>query len=138
MKISNILAKTVGAAGIGLLTYDAHTCAKDNSKMYSTRRKTDKIESLYYDTLNLSHPSRLKDSAKKTVLNLEMDSNVDTVFYKISGYVKSIGHYIVEHTIPIGLSAAALLTKGLVSKASAIGLAAYTITDFIGEFKNRK
>ena len=110
MNISGILAKGAGAAGIGLLAYDAHHIAKEHSQMYSTRRKTDNIEALYYDTLSLSEPSVVKDKAKHAVLNLGMDTNIDTVFYRISGYVKSLGDFIVNHAVPIGLSSAALLT----------------------------
>ncbi|MBR1754509.1 hypothetical protein IJ732_06695 [bacterium] len=138
MNISGILAKGAGAAGIGLLAYDAHHEAKEHSQMYSTRKKTDNIESLYYDTLSLSTPSRVKDKAKKAVLDLEMDTNIDTVFYRIGGYVKSLGESVVSKAIPLGLSALALLTKGVVSKASALGLAAYAAVDFMGEFGHKK
>lgn len=138
MNISGILAKGAGAAGIGLLAYDAHHIAKEHSQMYSTRRKTDNIESLYYDTLSLSDGSYVKDKAKRAVLNIGMDTNIDTVCYKAGGYLRSMGDFVVNHAIPIGLSAAALLTKGVVSKASALGLAAYAAFDFLGEFGHKK
>jgi hypothetical protein len=134
MNVTGVLAKGVGAAGIGLMAYDAHHAAKDYSNMYSTRKSTDNLESLYYDTLYLQTPSVLKDKAKKSVLNLSMDYNIDRVFYKIGGYVKSMTASAINNVIPMGLAALALFTKGAVSKASALGLIGYGVLDFMSEF----
>ena len=138
MNISGVLAKGVGAAGIGLLAYDAHHAAKDYGTMNSIRKTTDNVESLYVDTLYLNTPSRVKSKAKKAILNLHMDTGFDTTFHKITGYFKSLGTSVVENAIPLGLSAIALLSKGIVSKASAIGLIGYAAFDFLGEFGHNK
>ena len=138
MNISGVLAKGVGAAGIGLLAYDAHHAAKNHSSMNSIKKTTDNLESLYYDTMYLNTESAIKAKAKKGLLNLHMDLGIDTTLAKITGYVKSLANSAVENIIPIGLSAAALLTKGAVSKASAIGLIAYGVVDFMSEFGHHK
>lgn len=138
MSISGVLAKGVGAAGIGLLAYDAHHAAKDYSTMNSIRKTTDNVESLYVDTLYLNTPSRVKSKAKKALLNFHMDTGIDTTLYKVTGYLKSLGTSVVENAIPLGLSAIALFSKGVVSKASAIGLLGYTAIDFLSEFGHAK
>ena len=136
--ISSILAKGVGIAGLGVMAYDAHTMSKDYAQMYSTNKSTANLESLYYDTLSLSTPSHVKDKAKKAILNLEMDVSIDDTFHKVKGYMTSVGNYFVSKAIPLGLSALTLLTKGAVSKVSALGLIGYAAADFIGEFDKHK
>ena len=137
MSISGLLAKGVGAAGIGLMAYDAHKAAKDYSSMYSISNSTNNLEALYCDTLYLNEPSRVKDKAKQAVVNLHMDLNIDRTLYRIGGYFKSLGASISQHAIPLGLSAAALLTKGAISKASALGAITYAAVDFFGEFGHK-
>ncbi len=133
IRVSGALAKATGAVGLGLLAYDAHHAAKDYGKMYSTKKETDNIEKMYYDTLSLEKPSRVKDRVKKGLLNFEMDNNIDSVAYKIGGYVKEFAGFMCDNVIPLGLSAGALLTKGALSKASAIGLVGYAVVDLLNE-----
>ena len=138
MSISGLLAKGVGAAGIGLMAYDAHHAAKDYSNMYAIKNSTNNLETLYCDSLYLNDPSRVKDKAKQAVTNLHMDLNLDRTIYKIGGYFKSLGASISNKAIPLGLSAAALLTKGAISKASALGVITYTLVDFFGEYGHKQ
>ena len=50
-------------------------------------------------------------------------------FNSAKGYVKGVAESLVSNVVPLALTALTVLTKGKVSKASAIGLAAYGACD---------
>lgn len=126
MAIGNVIAKTAGATGLGLTLFTAHKAADMVSEEYSKEKTTAGLAERYKDTLSLSSPNIVEDAVKKSIFKFDMDTNFDSTFYKIKGYFQNLGAYLMRAAIPLSLSAGAFFTKGIFSKASAIGLAAYS------------
>ncbi len=59
----------------------------------------------------------------------QLFNRVRNFFNSVIGYVKGFGESLVSNVVPLALTTATILTKGAVSKASAIGLAAYGTVD---------
>ncbi len=125
MAIGSILAKTAGATGLGLTFYSAHKSADMVSEEYSREKTTAGLAERFKDTLTLSSPNVVEDAVKKSIFKFDMDTNFDSTYYKIKSYFQNFGAFTLRAAIPLALSAGAFFTKGIFSKASAIGLAGY-------------
>lgn len=129
MTIGSVLAKTAGYAGLAAIAYDAHKLGQ----MRAVENKRDAIASsgldAYMDSKSLDKPSALMSKIQDVRFNAEMKGNlfngVRNGFNSVVGYVKGFAESLVSNVVPLALTAATILTKGKVSKASAIGLAAY-------------
>ena len=124
------LAKGTGIVGLGLIAKDAHVIGKIQADTYSQSRDADAIEKRANNKLYLSNPSVTMQKMKKTVFNWEVENNFRNFFNQGIGYFKGLGSMLVNNVIPLTLGLTALLGKGILSKASAIGLAGYGILSF--------
>ena len=137
MSITGFLSKGVGLAGLCIIAYDSHNAAKDYAGMYGRHKSTENLEKMYVDTLSLQTRSVVKDKAKKSLFNFALDQNIDKTYFSISGYMKSMCASLVYNVIPLGLSAMALMTKGAVSKLSALGTVIYGALNLLGEYGHK-
>ncbi len=131
---SGVLARGAGAAGLALITADSLHAAKEHSHMYETKKTTENIQDRYFDTLTLSTPSKVRDTVKKKILFFDMDNNIDSFFYAVSGFVRGFGEMLAENVIPFALSAGAMLGPKFLSKTCGLGLAAYGLGFLAQEF----
>lgn len=126
-RIPNILAKTVGVAGLGLVGYDSFIAARINSEAYSKDAKANLMTRAYFDDLTLDHPSVVKRNLKKGILHYIMDENITGFFNGVAGGAKGAVSMLVQNWIPAALSLGTFVGKGIFSKCSAVGLAGYGI-----------
>lgn len=124
-KIPNILVKTVGVAGLGLVGYDSYIAARIHSEAYSKDAKANLITRAYFDDLALDHPSVIKRNLKKGIFHYTMDENITGFFNGIAGGVKGAVSMLVHNWIPATLAAGTFVGKGIFSKCSAVGLVGY-------------
>lgn len=125
--VSNILTKTVGAVGLGLVGYDSYIAARIKSEAYSRDAKSDMIEKAYFDDITLDHPSVVKRNLKKGIFHYKMDENITGFFNGVSGGVKGAVAMLVHNWIPTLLALGTFVKKGMFSKCCAIGLVGYGI-----------
>lgn len=129
IQISNILAKTTGLVGLGLVAYDSHYAGKIQASRTERDIKTDSLEKHYMDDMKLDSPSVVQNSIKKRMLEFHEDEGFTGFFTNIAGYVKGFGSMLITNVIPLGLAAGTFIGKkggrNLISKFSAVGLAAY-------------
>ena len=133
MTIGSVLAKGTGYVGLAAIAYDAHKLgqmrAVENKKVAIASSGVD----AYMDSKQLDKPSYLMSKIQDARFNAEMHgklfNGVRNTFNSVTGYVKGFAESLVNNVVPLALTAATILTKGKVSKAAAIGLAAYGTAD---------
>lgn len=125
--VSNILIKGIGAAGLGLILYDAHTLGKIES--FSTQKKhgSNLASRAIENTISQNSPSLLESKVRKGASNVIMDEGITDFFNAIGGYVKGFATMLVDHVIPLGLALGTVLTpkNSKAAKGFGIGLLAY-------------
>ena len=127
MSVSGVIAKGIGAVGLGLVLYDAHTLGKIESASNQKRSAANMIAGPFANTMMQDSASILESRAKKGFSNFMMEENMSTFFTGIGGYFKGVGSMLVSHIVPLGLSIGALATprNSLASKVFGFGLLAY-------------
>lgn len=126
----NIITKTIGAGGLGLVLYDAHCAAKIRSKVFEKNHKSENLEKNLYNTMSLDSPSVVKAATKKRIFKYFVDENISGFFTSIFGYAKGFGSMLVSDVIPLALALGTLLMPskgklGIFSKMFGAGLLAY-------------
>lgn len=125
-KVLNILTKTVGAAGLGLVLYDAHHAGKIQSPIAEMRGKSSSLAHHYMEDMKLESPSRVRKAAKEGIFRYNLDENLTGFFHSTGGYMEGFTSMIITNAVPLALSVGTLIGgKGLFSKACGAGLLAY-------------
>lgn len=122
---TGILAKAAGAAGLGLVLYDAHTAGSIEAPRTERNVKENTLQDHFLRNMSQEGPSIVGSEMKKKVFNFYLDENISSPFTSTTGYVKGFSSMLVQNAVPLGLSAAALMTRGFLSKAFGVGLLAY-------------
>ena len=120
------LAKATGYVGLAAIAYDAHKLAKVRAGEERKLAIANSGLDTYMDTRTLDKPSVLMSKIQDSKFDAEMNGRW---FNSVKGYVKGFAESLVNNVVPLALTAVTVLTKGKVSKASAIGLAAYGAVD---------
>ena len=124
--------KGVGIAGIGMCIYDAHDEGKRYAKIRSTKAENDAADYWFDNSRNLVTPSKINSKLKDKIFNIEITHNFRKFVNKGIGYVQGFTGSVIEDLIPIGLSVAAIATKGKVAPKVAGGaLGMYAVYAFM-------
>lgn len=124
-KITNYLAKAVGIGGLALVGYESHSYGKLQATNFAKNVKTDTLTKHLIEDTKLDTPSAVRNGFKKQIFNFHMEEGFSDFFTNIAGYAKGFSTMLVSNVIPLGLSAATVMTKGLASKMFGAGLVAY-------------
>lgn len=125
MGVVNVLAKTAGVIGLGLIGYDSHRAGEIESRAYAKNIKAGALSERFVDDMKLDSPSTVKSEVKKGLFNYGLDENLSGFFTGIGGYLKGFTTMAVSNIVPAALSLGAVLTKGLASRLCGAGLVAY-------------
>lgn len=123
--------KAAGALGIGMIAYDAHKHAKHKANISAKKARVD--AGLYYldNAMHGSSPSAINDKLRWKIFDIETRNNFRGMVNAGKGYVKGFMGMLGDDILPLGLSLAALLTKGKVAPKIAGGaLGAYSLYAF--------
>lgn len=124
LKVTNILTKTAGAAGLALIAYDSHKAGKLESASFQKQVKAETLKDTYVNSMTLNSPSTIQAGLKKKIFNISADENISGFFTGIAGYIKGVASMAVDSVVPLALSAGAVI-KNPLSKVCGIGLLAY-------------
>lgn len=130
----NVLTKVTGAAGLGLVLYDAHKYGKTNSHMGEMDHKAHQLKSRYMDEMKLDKPSIVKQETKHRIFNFFVHEKMSEPYVLAKGYGDGFMSMLTQHVVPFGLSIGALVTNGIVSKFCGAGLLAYGAMFLAEEF----
>lgn len=129
------LAKTAGAATVGMVAYDAHVIGKLKADTYSQTAEANRTASAANNTLYLTEPSTIQTKIKKKIFNIELENNFLNFFNSAAGYFSGVGDMLVAGVVPLGLGLTALLASakkhGKICKGAGIGLLAYGGIKFV-------
>lgn len=124
-KLTNYLVKAVGVGGLTLVGYESHSYGKLQATNFATNVKADTLTKQLIENTKLDTPSTIRNSLKKQIFNFHMEEGFSDFFTTTAGYIKGFGTMLVSNVVPLGLSAATIMTKGFVSKMFGAGLLAY-------------
>lgn len=110
--IGKYAVKAAGAAGIGLLAYDAHKRGVRHGEMNKNKKDFEALDYYYENSRNLPTGSHVNMKLKDKLFKWELDNNLRGFVNKGLGYVSGFCSMIVEDLLPIGLAATAMLVKG--------------------------
>lgn len=130
----NVLTKVTGAAGLGLVLYDAHKYGKTNSHMGEMDHKAHQLKSRYMEEMKLDKPSIIKQEAKHKIFNFFVHEKMSEPYVLAKGYGDGFMTMLTHNVVPFGLSIIALATNGIVSKFCGAGLLAYGAMFLAEEF----
>ena len=133
MSFTNILTKSIGAVGLGLVLYDAHRAGKHESHVFDKELKTDSLTGHYFEDMKLDSNSVVKQEMKKKVFAYHMDENISGVYNNFKGYMEGFSSILVNNAVPFILSLGTVLLPGKASKFFGAGLLAYGGLYFLRE-----
>lgn len=126
------LAKTAGAAAIGMVAYDAHIYGKLKADTYARSREAEGSGSAFNRTMYQTEPSVIQGKLKKMIFNLEIENNIGDLWNSAVGYIGGLTEMLVSGVVPLGLGLTALLTKsGKICKGAGVILAGYGGLKFV-------
>lgn len=115
---SNLLFKSLGAATVGLIFYDAHHAGKITAPMNEKRHKADRLEERYLDDMKQSSPSVVEAAVKKKIFQYSLDENITPTYNNLTGYLKGFGSMLVSHMVPLVLALGTLAFGGIRDKGA--------------------
>ena len=127
--------KAAGAAGIGIGLYDSHKQAVYRSKLEVTKGNSNAALDWFDNSRNMTQPSHFNSKLKDKLFRWELHNNFRGLVNAGIGYVKGFTEMIFYDLLPLGLSAAALATKGG-SRASHVAGGALGVYALYGLAKN--
>ena len=125
MNVSNVIAKTVGGIGLGLVVIDAHAAGKHEAGVREKEHKANDLTTRFLDDTKLESNSAVKAHAKRSIFRYFVDENISGFFAAMTGYAKGFSDMLVSNVVPFGLAVGTLLTHKTVSKCFGAGLLAY-------------
>ncbi len=114
-----------GLAALGYVGYDAHYVGKIQSDLYASECDANSAGYYLHNDMYNSSMSKIQDAVKEASFSMELDTTWKRFFNEGIGYIQGFGSMLVEHVVPLTLGLGAVFTKGIVKKASAIGIGLY-------------
>lgn len=137
MSVGNILAKTAGVIGLGLIGYDSHVAGTIRSRSFEKEHKAASLEHHLMSDQKQESASTIRGHLKKGLFRYQMDEEFSGFFTGIVGYFKGVNSMLIRNVIPLVLAAGTFAGKngirGGISKCSAVGLAAYGLVTLAQE-----
>ena len=112
---SNILKygiKAAGVIGAGMCVYDAHKEGLRKSQIEVRKGNADAADRWFENTRGMNNTSNINAKLKDKIFNWELHNNLRGYINAGIGYVKGFVGMLASDIVPVGLSAAAILTKG--------------------------
>lgn len=127
--LSRVVTKSIGAGGLGLGIYDAHSKAKRESIRQGKRYMADNTMDAWMNSTRLESDSEVEAGMRKVARNWRLDSPVPKIWGNLKGYASGFFHSVAENVVPIVLSAGVFASKtgSAISKLSMVGLGGYAI-----------
>jgi len=122
--------KAAGAVGVGMVLYDAHKEGVRKADIEVRKGNANAALDWYDNSRNLTSPSRINMRLKDKLFNWEITHNLRAFVNTGIGYVKGFAGMLTEDVIPMGLSIAAIATKGTAAKVTGAALGAYSVFAF--------
>ena len=135
INLGKILVKTVGAAALGCVGYDAYKKAKWQAKTRYKNTSADLMTRIHMTAQSTDELSATRSKIKNSINEWYMTNGITPHFSAIGGFISGAVSSLVDNVVPFGLAAGTLmLNKGAKYCAFGLGLyaAKFLITDVLG------
>ena len=119
--------KAAGVAGAGIVLYDAHKHGNYRATVEKNNKNAIACDEWMENTRNMTYPSKFNSKLKNGIFRWELRNNIRGMFNSAVGYVKGFTHMLISDVLPLGVSVAAIATKGKAAKISGAALGAYAV-----------
>ena len=121
---ANIVCKTVGAAGMGAVIYDAYSVGKATSSRTAQKVAADHYLDVYTSKRTLSTESPVNNAIQTKVADMRSNNPIIPIAGKVKGFISGTLSSLADNILPVSFAALAITTKGFFSKLGACGVAA--------------
>ena len=122
--------KAAGALGAGIVLYDAHKHGKYQAVVNKNNKNAIACDNWMENSRNMTSPSAFNAKMKDGIFKWEVRNNIRGMFNAATGYVRGFSRMVLEDVLPLGLSVAAIATKGKASKVAGGALGVYALYGF--------
>jgi hypothetical protein len=122
--------KAAGVAGAGIVLYDAHKHGQYRATVEKNNKNAIACDEWMENRRNMAFPSKVNSKLKNGIFIWVLRNNIRGMFNAALGYVKGFTGMLVTDVLPLGLSVAAIATKGKAAKISGAALGAYAVYGF--------
>lgn len=119
--ITKIACRTVGAVGMGLAAYDAFKIGKLYSKNKGPLEEAKYLEKAYFNSRTTNNVSYVSNDISKKTFELRSKNPLPSLWGRVKGTFQGIFTSLSNNLLTVSCSAFALLSKGFLAKAGAIG-----------------
>ena len=121
--ITKIACRTLGTVGMGLSIYNATRVGSQFSKNEAQRTQGKYLERAYFDSRTIDDVSYTANGVRKKTFDLRTKNPLPTLWGRIKGWTQGC-LYSLGNSLPIiACSALALVSKGIMAKIGAAGIA---------------
>lgn len=106
-----VISRIAGAAGAGLMLFEAHNEGLVTSKKEQIETTANRLPDEYINSMKMEKKSLTGNELKNEFFKWQLDNNIPEFFGGIKGYVDGIFESLTSNIIPVTLSAGALLFK---------------------------
>ena len=123
MKLATkIICRTLGTAGMGLAVYNATKIGNHFAKVESEKTQARYLEKVYYNSRTLDEMNYVHNTIQNKISERRLHNPFPAIWGSIKGFCGGSLDSLA-HSLPvIACSSMALLSKGWIAKAGAIGL----------------
>lgn len=131
--MAKIACKTIGAAGVSAVLYDAYMCGRAVCMNTGQSQSADSFESVISANRTTSEVSPVTSAMQKELSHLRMDNPIIPAYGRTKGFIKGCFISLGNNLVPTIFSMMALAGKRGWSKIGAWGLAGFGLYKVIKE-----
>lgn len=120
--ITKIACRTLGTAGMGIALYDAVNVGAQYSKNGAQKENSKYLEKAYSNARTVDTVSYSNKAIQEKVFDLRTQNPLPAFWGQVKGGTEGFFHSLGTNIIPITSAALALVGKGLLAKAGAVGV----------------
>ncbi len=126
-----VTSKVLGAATVAAVVYDSHVNGKEKAIVTDELESADRFIDQYNNYIVSDKESATVAKMKKGWFDMQQSFSFFHPVSKGKGYLKGFGRTVCNELPAVALSAAALLSKGWVGKASGVLLACNAVKTLV-------
>ena len=120
--ITKIACRTMGTVGMGVALYNASRVAAQFAKNGAQVEQSKYLERAYFNSRNIDKVDYTSNSIRKNAFDLRTKNPLPALWGKIKGGLEGATYSLGNYLFTIACSALAILSKGFLAKAGAIGI----------------
>ena len=120
--ITKIACRTMGTVGMGIALYDASRVASQFSRNGAQQEQSKYLENAYFNSRGIDNVSYSSNNIRQKTFDLRTKNPLPSLWGRAKGYCQGASYGLGNHLFTVACSALAILSKGMLAKAGAIGV----------------